>query len=59
MPRFRDSALVVMDTLDDRVFTMQFDFDALEAGEHIIRIEDPTRQNNANGVDSIKVVSGG
>jgi len=48
-----------MDTLDDRVFTMQFDFDALEAGEHIIRIEDPTRQNNANGVDSIKVVSGG
>ncbi len=51
-----DSPFTMMDTDDGRVFTMPFDFDTLEVGEHTIRVEDPDRLNNANGVDSIIVV---
>ncbi len=52
-----DSPPAEMDTEDGRVFTMSFDFGAAPAGEHTIRVEDPNRINNVNGVDSIKVVS--
>ena len=52
-----DSTLEPMTSIDSRVFTFDFDFNTLAVGDHTIRVEDPNRTANVNGVDSITVES--
>jgi len=46
---------IAMQTDDGRIYYAPFDFSALAAGPHTIRVEDVNRINRVNGIDEIQI----
>lgn len=52
-----DQPLTAMNTDDGQTFYYEYDFSTLTVGAHIIRVEDPDRDDKTNGVDVIEIES--